>query len=59
MQLSQVEVSQVQVVLIGGGAAPPRPPPQAVSVARTNNMEIPVNAYLLAMIFPLGFKLNL
>jgi len=53
LQLSQVELSQVQVELVGGGAAPPPPPPppQAESVTRTNSREIAVNTRLLVMIF--------
>jgi hypothetical protein len=53
LQLSQLELSQVQVALVGGGAAPPPPlPPHAESVTRTNSMEIPVNTRLLVMVFP-------
>lgn len=49
VQLSQVEVSQVQVVLADD--PPPPPPPHAACATKTNSMETPVNTRLLVMIF--------
>jgi hypothetical protein len=51
LQVSQVEVSQVQLVpAAGGGEAPPPPALHAESMASTNSMETPVNPRLLVMI---------